>query len=150
MFSTKTKKPTLVKRWGDRAFHPSCVIVHHVDSEVGMPMGYDFHRSMTLSPLGMYKHKTLEKSQQRSSLKRKSQNAQEWMPWGRRWRTNQDQYWLTNFNEANLKLLFFQQLTLITSGSASVSPVNRFLVLRNFLLLYLLSTVEEEACENGL
>jgi len=39
------------------------------------------------------------------------------------------------------------KLTLIISGSASVSPVNRFLVLRNFLLLYLLSTVEVEVCE---
>lgn len=35
---------------------------------------------------------------------------------------------------------------MIISGSASVSPVNRFLVLRNFLLLYLLSTVEKEVC----
>ncbi len=63
------QKPTLVKRWGDRAFHPSRVIVYHVDSEVGMPMGYDFHRPMTLSPLGMYKHnKTLENSQHTSFI----------------------------------------------------------------------------------
>ncbi len=54
------------------------------------------------------------------------------------------------FQWGKSQFIFFQQLTLIISGSASVSPVNRFLVLRNFLLLYLLSTVEEEACENGL
>lgn len=55
----------------------------------------------------------------------------------------------TYFNEVAQKRLCLK-LTLIISGSASVSPVNRFLVLRNFLLLYLFSTVEVEVCENGL
>lgn len=55
----------------------------------------------------------------------------------------------TYFNEVAQKSLCLK-LTLIISGSASVSPVNRFLVLRNFLLLYLFSTVEVEVCENGL
>lgn len=93
-------------------------------------MGYDLHRPMTLSPLRMYK-----------------QNFTAYITFTEK--AIPECTALKNMVADKPRAISLKP-TLIISGSASVSPVNRFLVLRNFLLLYLLSTVEEEVCENGL
>lgn len=110
-------------------------------------MGYDLHRPMTLGPLRMHKH-SITSQPMCPSLIRQIQNAQH----GENgWWKIKEHCRLTYFNEAAHKeKSLCLKLTLIISGSASVSPVNRFLVLRNFLLLYLFSTVEVEVCENRL
>lgn len=111
-------KLTLVERRGNRPFDPGCVVVHHVDGEVGVPVRDDLYRAVALGTLGTRGTRAVKTPFKYHNIKQ------------------------IHPSQGLCKLWKYRRvfLTFIISGSASVSPVRRFLVFWNFLRLNLFST----------